>query len=541
MSLFNTLFGYVMKLCYSISFSNYIVALFFFALIMQIVLFPLGIKQQKSSVLLSKIRPKENAIRNKYKGRNDRATQQKMNMEIQEMYKAEGYSPTAGCLPLLIQLPLILILFNIVQSPLTYTTDLNNSKYGEKVVVVEATEKTEASERAYTLSDFYQRAYSIVDNQTAAYGSELNKLVLDKQLQAGTEKLTEYAQVDTFTGNKDNESKEGYAEAKALADSEEYKSLKAKITKLSKTKKQLLSKGGYRQMYLINFMQKGVDGFYADFTVDGVFTLTVKSTEDTLLSDEKLGADVLKGDFMQAFIAKTDATSANKGEVFYDFNDMLAAKKVYDGESFVDGKFVNGSYSLPNFTFIGDTTTLDTPSYTKFNWLIIIPVLVFLSSFFSGEITRKLTVQPTGPDGKVAGGGGMMKWGMPLISTYFSFTFPAAIGIYWIFRSIFAVGQQFLLCKMYPPQKLSAEELKEATKEVKQAKKRKKLITIEVDEDDTSYDDIAISEERAEKLRRRREKQLRDADLAEKAEKEPESGNKIDRPQLKDEPDRKDK
>ncbi len=111
---------YVMIFCDKISFHNYALALFLFALIVKIILFPLSIKQQKNSVKSAQLRPKELAIRKKYKGRTDRQTQQKMTMEIQEMYQKEGYSQFGGCLPLLIQLPVLLSLYSIIQNPLYY-------------------------------------------------------------------------------------------------------------------------------------------------------------------------------------------------------------------------------------------------------------------------------------------------------------------------------------------------------------------------------------------------------------------------------------
>ncbi len=111
---------YVMIFCDKISFHNYALALFLFALIVKIILFPLSIKQQKNSVKSAQLRPKELAIRKKYKGRTDKQTQQKMTMEIQEMYQKEGYSQFGGCLPLLIQLPVLLSLYSIIQNPLYY-------------------------------------------------------------------------------------------------------------------------------------------------------------------------------------------------------------------------------------------------------------------------------------------------------------------------------------------------------------------------------------------------------------------------------------
>ena len=101
-------------------FGSFILGTVYFAIILEIAMIPLGIHQQKNSRKQAKLRPKEMAIRNKYKGRNDQATQQKVNQEIQELYTKEGYSPMAGCLPLLITLPFLMFLYYIVIDPMTY-------------------------------------------------------------------------------------------------------------------------------------------------------------------------------------------------------------------------------------------------------------------------------------------------------------------------------------------------------------------------------------------------------------------------------------
>ena len=69
MNIIYDIFSYLMKGCLYISGNHYILALFFFALVMEIVLLPLAIKQQKSQIQMAKIKPKEMAIREKYKGR----------------------------------------------------------------------------------------------------------------------------------------------------------------------------------------------------------------------------------------------------------------------------------------------------------------------------------------------------------------------------------------------------------------------------------------------------------------------------------------
>ncbi|MCD8314144.1 MAG: YidC/Oxa1 family membrane protein insertase [Firmicutes bacterium] len=116
--------GFIMRVCYSIT-NNYAFALLLFALVMQLILLPLGIRQQKGMIKQASLRPKESAIRKKYAGRTDQATQKKMNDELMALYQAENYNPASGCLPLLIQLPIILALFTVVRQPLTYITRLD--------------------------------------------------------------------------------------------------------------------------------------------------------------------------------------------------------------------------------------------------------------------------------------------------------------------------------------------------------------------------------------------------------------------------------
>ena len=103
-----------------LGFGSYIVGICIFAVIVEILLLPFAIKQQKNSIRQAKLRPKEMAIRNKYKGRNDQPTQQKVAQEIQELYQRENFSPYSGCLQLVLQFPILIALYNIVIDPLHY-------------------------------------------------------------------------------------------------------------------------------------------------------------------------------------------------------------------------------------------------------------------------------------------------------------------------------------------------------------------------------------------------------------------------------------
>ena len=101
-------------------FGSFTMGTVYFAIALELLMIPLSINQQKNSRKQAKLRPKEMAIRNKYKGRNDQQTQQKVTREIQELYSKEGYSPMSGCLPLLLTLPFLMCLYYVVIDPLTY-------------------------------------------------------------------------------------------------------------------------------------------------------------------------------------------------------------------------------------------------------------------------------------------------------------------------------------------------------------------------------------------------------------------------------------
>lgn len=120
----NIPFAYVIRFFDSLT-GNYLITLLLFAVVIKLVLFPFGIKQQKNMVRQAALRPKEYLIRAKYAGRNDRVTQQKMQQEIMELYQKEGYSPMSGCLPMIVQLIIVWAVYQIVYGPLTYILRLS--------------------------------------------------------------------------------------------------------------------------------------------------------------------------------------------------------------------------------------------------------------------------------------------------------------------------------------------------------------------------------------------------------------------------------
>ena len=93
-----------------------------FTLVVKLLMFPMTIKQQKSSKLMAVMQPEIQAIQNKYKGRTDNDSMMKMNMETKAVYEKYGTSMTGGCLQLVIQLPIMLALYRVIYSIPAYVT-----------------------------------------------------------------------------------------------------------------------------------------------------------------------------------------------------------------------------------------------------------------------------------------------------------------------------------------------------------------------------------------------------------------------------------
>lgn len=114
-SLIANLLGYVIRFIYNICNKNYFIAIILFTILTKLILFPLFYKQLKSTEETKKIQPEIEKIKNKYK-----KDQQKQAEALTKLYSDHKINPVGGCLPLLIQIPLIIAMFYIVKYPVTY-------------------------------------------------------------------------------------------------------------------------------------------------------------------------------------------------------------------------------------------------------------------------------------------------------------------------------------------------------------------------------------------------------------------------------------
>ncbi len=166
-NVFSVPFGYIIGFFYNLS-NNYVLSLLLMTICVKLILLPSSIKQQKSMVKTQRMQPKIKRIREKYAG-----NQQKMNEAMTELYSKEGYSSmTGGCLPLLIQFPIMMGVFAVNYRLLSYVlkipTDVIETLKSEvlKLADLTAYEKQELRLELTAITHFDELDLSAIPAET---------------------------------------------------------------------------------------------------------------------------------------------------------------------------------------------------------------------------------------------------------------------------------------------------------------------------------------------------------------------------------------
>lgn len=108
--------GAVLKFIYNnLAFQNYGIAIILLTVGIKSLLFPLAIKQVQSTSKMGELQPQMQKIQKKYKD-----DKEKQSMEMMKLYQEYKINPTGGCLPLLIQMPILFSLYYVISQPLKY-------------------------------------------------------------------------------------------------------------------------------------------------------------------------------------------------------------------------------------------------------------------------------------------------------------------------------------------------------------------------------------------------------------------------------------
>ena len=133
---FANIFGYLLNFIYNFV-NNYGLAMILFTLVIKILMLPLSIKQQKTLKKSTKMQEKMKVLQFKYKNDPD-----KLNREMMNLYKEEKMNPFGGCLSSIVQLILLISIFYMVRSPLTYMKKIDTERINSYVSQIQEEGKT---------------------------------------------------------------------------------------------------------------------------------------------------------------------------------------------------------------------------------------------------------------------------------------------------------------------------------------------------------------------------------------------------------------
>ena len=115
--------GFIIEHIYGLV-ANYGLAIIIFTIIIKLILIPLNVRSQKAMKKQQKIQPVLAELQKKYA--ND---QEKLNREMMKLYKENNISMTGGCLPMLIQFPILIGLYQVIQKPLSYLAGITSEMW----------------------------------------------------------------------------------------------------------------------------------------------------------------------------------------------------------------------------------------------------------------------------------------------------------------------------------------------------------------------------------------------------------------------------
>lgn len=369
MNILATPLGWIMKLCYELI-SNYGIALLIFTLITRLVVFPLNIKQQKSTAKMSMLTPELEKLKKKYKN-----NKEKLNEETMKLYSKESVNPMASCLPMVITLVILWSLIPVIYGPLTYVSDANKDN-------VEAT-NTLITE-IYTLS-------SDVKDQNTTFDAIIKEIGEDNA------KLKEEFKKDKYKGiNKLDPSGDEWT--KIIEAVKREPTIDKFITNPDKVSENLVKS---RPELVIFDIVKKENGKYADIIPD-------------------------------------------------DYKDVREAAEDF------------------NYEFLG--LSLGTIPKWGFNLTVLIPIISAVLQLLCTIISQRFQKKNNPAAVQMGGSMKVMLYAMPLFSLWIGFSFPAGLGLYWIYSSLFALVQTIVLNVIYTPEKVKAMVDKDRAK----AKKKNK-------------------------------------------------------------------
>lgn len=171
-------------------------AIILYTVIVYLLMTPLQIRQQKFSKMNAVMQPEIQRIQKKYKGKKDQESMMKMNEETQAVYQKYGVSPMGSCVQLLIQMPILLSLYQVIYRIPGYITSVREifTELVNKIVSVNGFEQI--------LNDFVSDNHIMMRTKIVE-GSTSNNVVIDFLYALSPAQWDKLAEIDKFSGFSD--------------------------------------------------------------------------------------------------------------------------------------------------------------------------------------------------------------------------------------------------------------------------------------------------------------------------------------------------
>lgn len=374
MSIIATPLGWIMKGCYYVC-KNYGIALLLFTILTRLIIFPLNIKQQKSTARMSMLQPKLQELQKKYA-----KNQQKLQEEQMNLYAQAGVNPMASCLPMIISIVILFALIPVIYGPLTYVSNAD---------------KDDLTSSNNMISNLY-----VVSAEVKSKDTTIEKLL------------------------------KGYTD-KGASEEEAYEKLEKLIKddeKYPKSAKALSSEGKTEDVMNAIKLHNDIDKF--------------------ILNEEYFSTNLIQSrPELMTFVF----TEKENGV----YADILPSSVKDAADDF--------NYSIFGL-FLGKIPSVKDLS-------ILIPIISCLLQFLVTIVSQRFS-KKNNPDMQQNMGCAMnvMLYGMPLFSLWIGFSYPAGLGLYWCYSSLFALAQTVVLNKIYTPEHVAELVQKDIAKQKKKGK-----------------------------------------------------------------------
>ena len=394
-----------------IGFANIGLCIIVFTILVRLLLIPMSIKQQKSMKLNSLINPEIQAIQKKYRGKRDNDSMMAMNAETRAVYEKYGTSPSGGCLPMLIQLPIILALYGVISAIPSHVG---------------------------AIGDMYDEAAGYIYESMDEYSDlkTLNQIMVDNKIE-GFEEQKAFVSIIN-----------GYYNASA----ENLDSNKNKISEIitTATKRQT-----------IEGIDIGKDSWY-DMKLAKDTSIKIIEALKGLSADDwaKITGSKDLSNFQKNVLDEYKDGQANYDGMIADINANYEKMEEVREEA----------SSVYSFFGIDLSRSPSLEMEDGIWWALFIPLLSAVFQWLSGHLSTKSN-QAQMQDNPMASSMKVMNITMPLMSAFFCYSFASGLGLYWVIGSVIQIVQTIVLNKHFS--KLSVDDIVKANLE-KLNKKRAK-------------------------------------------------------------------